>query len=367
MEEVLSVLPLDPMSTAWLAPDWEEEEQSDEIVREKHLLLDHIVERGQEPLRIDKYLLTKIGSLTRSKVQQGIDDGLVNINQKPIKANYKVRPGDHLLVYTYREPDITEILPENIPLDIVYEDDDLLLIHKPYNMVVHPGHGNYTGTVVNALSYYLGQQNPESTQLPRIGLVHRIDKDTTGLLVVGKSEKAINGLSEQFKDHTVERTYQALVWGDVEEDEGRIETYIGRHERLRKIFTVYDADDEKGKHAITHYRVLERLHYVTLVECRLETGRTHQIRVHMKHIGHTLFNDSTYGGDRILKGTVFSKYQQFVDNCFKLLPRQALHAKTLGFVHPITREKVFFESELPADMEAVLEKWRTYVKAKKPV
>ena len=344
--------------------DTEDEEISNEEQAEKHVFLDLMVDKGQEPLRIDKFLQTKVAGLTRSKVQQAIDDGLVLINDAIVKANYKVRPGDRMVAYTFREPESTEIIPEDIPLDIVYEDDDLMVINKPFNMVVHPGHGNYTGTVVNALSFYL-QKEDEAAQLPRIGLVHRIDKDTTGLLVIGKTEKAMNHLSEQFKDHTVNRRYVALVWGDVSEDEGTIDTYIGRHQRLRKIFDVYQPDEETGKHAITHYKVIERLNYVTLVECRLETGRTHQIRVHMKHIGHTLFNDKTYGGDRILKGTVYSKYKQFVENCFALLPRQALHAKTLGFIHPITGKEMYFESELPSDMKQVIEKWQVFAKARK--
>jgi 23S rRNA pseudouridine1911/1915/1917 synthase len=353
------------MSNQIVNRDFEEDESLDEPVQEKHILLDFVVEKGQEPLRIDKYLMSKIAGITRSKVQQAIDDELVMVNGKVIKQNYKIKPDDHLVAYTFREPVSTEILPENIPLNIVYEDDDVLIINKPYDMVVHPGHGNWSGTVVNAVSYYLQQQNPDQEQLPRIGLVHRIDKDTTGLLVIGKTENAVNKLSDQFAAHTVNRLYYALVWGDLENNEGTIDTYIGRHERLRKIFDVYQADDEKGKHAITHYKVIERFNYVTLIECSLETGRTHQIRVHLKHIGHTLFNDKTYGGDRVLKGTVFSKYKTFVDNCFSLLPRQALHAKTLGFIHPTTGKQIDFESELPEDMQQVLERWRVYVKAKK--
>lgn len=344
--------------------DLEEEEINDEQEKEKFIFYDFVVENGQEPLRIDKYLMTKIAGVTRNKVQQAIDDECVVINNKIVKANYKIKPTDHVLVYTFREPESTEIIPENIPLDIVYEDDDVLVINKPYNMVVHPGHGNYTGTVVNGLAYYLQQKSEDKTQLPRIGLVHRIDKDTTGLLVVGKTESAVLHLSNQFKEHTVNRKYNAIVWGDVEQNEGTISTYIARHERLRKIFTTYTEDEEKGKHAITHYKVLERFNYVTLIECKLETGRTHQIRVHMKHIGHTLFNDATYGGDRVLKGTVFSKYKSFVENCFTLCPRQALHAKTLGFVHPTTGKNMLFESELPSDMQQVLARWKVYVKAK---
>lgn len=344
--------------------DLEEEDNLQDVPTEKHVLMDFVVERGQESFRIDKYLMTKIASITRNKVQQAIDEGLVIVNDKPIKQNYKIRPGDHIVAYTFREPVSTEILPENIPIDIVYEDDEVMVIHKNPGMVVHPGVGNYSGTLVNAVSYYFQQQHLDEATLPRIGLVHRIDKDTSGLLVFGKTEAAILHLSDQFKEHTVDRRYHALVWGDVEADEGTINTFIGRNERNRKIYDTYDEDDGKGKHAITHYKVLERMNYVTLVECKLETGRTHQIRVHMKHIGHTLFNDAAYGGDRILKGTVFSKYKSFVENCFALCPRQALHAKTLGFIHPRTGEKLHFESELPADMSAVLGRWHVYVKAK---
>jgi 23S rRNA pseudouridine1911/1915/1917 synthase len=352
------------MNSNIINTDFEEDESHDELVLEKHILMDFVIEKGQEPLRIDKYLMTKIAGITRSKVQQAIDDECVLVNDKIIKQNYKIKPNDHVLAYTFREPVSTEIIPENIPLNIVYEDDDVLVINKPYNMVVHPGHGNWSGTVVNAVMYYLQQKNPDAEILPRVGLVHRIDKDTTGLLVIGKTEEAVLKLSDQFAKHTVNRRYNALVWGDVAENEGTVDTYIGRHERLRKIFDTYDADEEKGKHAVTHYSVLERFNYVSLVECRLETGRTHQIRVHMKSIGHTLFNDETYGGNRILKGTVYSKYKTFVDNCFALCPRQALHAKTLGFIHPTTGKQIDFESELPSDMQAVLERWRVYVKAK---
>jgi 23S rRNA pseudouridine1911/1915/1917 synthase len=353
------------MSNQLVNRDLEEDESLEDQPLEKHVLLDFVVEKGQEPLRIDKYLMSRIAGITRSKVQQAIDDELVFVNDKIVKQNYKIKPDDHLVAYTFREPVSTEILPENIPLNIVFEDDDVLVINKPYDMVVHPGHGNWSGTVVNAVSYYLQQQYPDQEQLPRIGLVHRIDKDTTGLLVIGKTEAAVNKLSDQFAAHTVNRLYYALVWGDVEGEGGTVKSYIGRHERLRKIFDVYQEDDGKGKHAITHYKVIERFNYVTLIECRLETGRTHQIRVHMKHIGHTLFNDKTYGGDRVLKGTVFSKYKSFVENCFAILPRQALHAKTLGFIHPSSGKQINFESALPEDMAQVLERWRVYVKAKK--
>ncbi len=343
----------------------EEDELFSDIEPEKQCILDIKVDRGQEPLRIDKFIMTRIAGSTRSKVQQAITDDMVLINGAPIKQNYKVRPGDALQVYAYKYAESQEIVPENIPLNIVYEDEDLLVINKPYNMVVHPGVGNYSGTVVNALSYYLQQADAPSGELPRVGLVHRIDKDTTGLLVVGKTEQALNHLAEQFKAHTVDRKYLALVWGDPEENSGSIRTNIARHQRHRKLFDNYEYEGEIGKHAITHYNVLQRFNYVCLVECILETGRTHQIRVHMKHIGHTLFNDKMYGGDKILKGTIFSKYRQFVDNCFSILPRQALHAKTLGFDHPRTGKRLFFESELPNDMQQVIDKWNTYVKAKK--
>jgi 23S rRNA pseudouridine1911/1915/1917 synthase len=357
-------LPLCDMNEEFQTEELEDDDLLDVPAPVKRILLDFIVEGGQEPLRIDKYLLLKIASVTRNKVQQAIDDGLVEINGKVVKQNYKIKPGDHVMAYTFREPPSTEVLPENIPIDIVYEDNEVLVINKKPNMVVHPGVGNYTGTLVNAVYFHLQQQQKDAGELPRIGLVHRIDKDTSGLLVFGKTEKAIVHLSAQFKAHTVYRRYNAIVWGDVETEEGTIDTFIGRNERNRKVYDTFDEDDGKGKHAITHYKVLERFNYVTLVECRLETGRTHQIRVHMKHIGHTLFNDAMYGGDRILKGTVFSKYKSFVDNCFELCPRQALHAKTLGFIHPETGEAMHFESELPDDISKVIERWRVYVKAK---
>ncbi|MBU3675812.1 MAG: RluA family pseudouridine synthase [Chitinophagaceae bacterium] len=344
---------------------FDDDEITDEAPAERRLVLDLVIDGGQEPLRIDKFIQNRMGSSTRNKIQQGIEDGDVLINGKPVKANYKVRPGDVLHIYSFKPPESQEIIPENIPLDIVYEDDDVIVLNKPAGMVVHPGVGNYSGTVVNALSYYLQEKGSTSAELPRVGLVHRIDKDTTGLLVVGKTEKAMYGLAEQFKAHTVDRRYTALVWGDVEEEEGTIRTNIARHTRFRKLFDTYEYEGEIGKTAVTHYRVLERFNYVTLVQCELETGRTHQIRVHMRSIGHTLFGDKTYGGDSILKGTVFSKYKQFVENCFALLPRQALHAQTLGFTHPITGERLFFEQALPADLTAVLDKWHTYVKAKK--
>lgn len=316
-----------------------------------------VVDKGQEPLRIDKFIQKRIEGATRNKVQQSIDAGMVLVNDKTVKANYKVRPLDRLVVYSTKSPESTETKPQDIPLNIVYEDEDVMVINKPAGMVVHPGCGNPDGTLVNALAFYLGDK--VDPNIPRFGLVHRIDKNTSGLLVIGKSEKAMSDLAKQFFDHTVQRRYMALVWGDFEEEEGTVEAHVGRHQRLRKIMDAYP-DGEYGKEAITHYKVLERFNYVSLITCQLETGRTHQIRVHMQHIGHSLFNDDTYGGDRIVKGTIFAKYKQFVENCFEIMPRHALHAKTLGFVHPRTRQLMQFESELPEDFTTVLEKWRRY-------
>lgn len=336
-----------------LEDELEDGEGSEELYERVNL----VVDKGQEPLRIDKFVQNRIEGATRNKVQQAIEAGMVLVNDKPVKANYKVRPLDRLIVYSTRSPESTEIKPENIPLNIVFEDDDILIINKPPGMVVHPGCGNPNGTLVNALAYYLGDS--ADPNIPRFGLVHRIDKNTSGLLVVAKSEKAMSDLAKQFFDHTVQRRYMALVWGDFEEEEGTVIAHVGRHQRFRKIMDAYP-DGEYGKEAITHYQVLERFNYVSLIACKLETGRTHQIRVHMQHIGHSLFNDDTYGGDRILKGTIFAKYKQFVENCFEIMPRHALHAQTLGFIHPRTRQPVLFESELPADFTAVLEKWRKY-------
>ena len=317
------------------------------------------VDSGQAPLRIDKYLSDHLRDTSRHRVQLAIEADYVRVGDKVVKANYKVRPLDVItLMMPYRRRGI-EIKPEPIPLDIVYEDDDLMVINKPAGLVVHPGHGNYSGTLVNALAYYLGRQ-PEASEDGRMGLlVHRIDKDTSGLLVVAKDDAAQIDLARQFFHHSIERRYWALVWGNNAEDEGTIDAPIGRDPNDRLRFRVC-ADETLGKHAVTHYRVLERFGYVTLVECRLETGRTHQIRVHMNHIGHPLFNDARYGGDRILKGTLYTKYKQFIDNCFALCPRQALHAKTLGFIHPRTKKEISLDSEIPSDMSALLEKWRRY-------
>lgn len=320
------------------------------------------IDKGQEPLRIDKWLQIRTEGNTRNKIQQAIDNGFVTVNGKNVKSNYKVKPFDEILIISVINPEYTELKSENIPLNIVFEDDDVLVINKPANMVVHPGVGNYSGTLLNGVVYHLLQQNPElnEDELPRFGMVHRIDKNTTGLIVLAKNGNAAAHLTKQFFNHTVQRKYTALVWGDIENNEGTITGHIARHKQYRKMFDVYP-EGEIGKHAITHYKVLERMNYVTLVECVLETGRTHQIRVHMKYIGHTLFNDWEYGGDKILKGTIYTKYKQFVENCFKACPRCALHAKTLGFIHPTTGNELFFEAPLPDDMQNVIDKWRNYI------
>ncbi|MDP2421127.1 RluA family pseudouridine synthase [Sediminibacterium sp.] len=335
------------------------EEQSDALYERKIFTVD----KGQEPFRIDKWVQMHMEGATRNKVQQGIEAGFLTVNGKTVKSNYKIKPGDEIILMSLINPEHTILKEEPIPLNIVYEDDFLMVINKPPNMVVHPGVGNFNGTLLNGVAYYLRQQNPQLNEesLPRFGLVHRIDKNTTGLIVLAKTGEAAAHLAKQFFNHTVNRRYIALVWGNIQEEEGTINAHIARHKQHRKMFDAYPEGDT-GKHAITHYKVLERFNYVTLVECKLETGRTHQIRVHMKHIGHTLFNDIEYGGDKILKGTIYSKYKQFVDNCFEACPRCALHAKTLGFIHPNTGKEIFFESPMPADMEAAVEKWRQYSK-----
>lgn len=320
-----------------------------------------VADKGQQPLRVDKYLMNKIENATRNKIQQAAKDGNIHVNDSPVKQNYKVKGGDVVQVLFEHPPYEFLLTPEDIPLDIVFEDEAVVVVNKPAGMVVHPGHGNYSGTLINALTFHFDNLPNNSSNRP--GLVHRIDKDTSGLLVIAKTEEVMTNLSKQFFNKTTEREYVALVWGNVEEDEGTIEGNIGRHPKNRLQNTVFEGDDaEKGKPAVTHFKVLERLGYVTLLSCRLETGRTHQIRVHLKHIGHTLFNDERYGGDSILKGTHFSKYKQFVENCFKVLPRQALHARTLGFVHPFSGEQMRFETPIPEDMELCLEKWRNYSK-----
>ena len=334
-----------------------------EALFEKHII---VIDKGQEPLRIDKFLMQRIEGATRNKIQQAIENEMVLVNDKPVKTNYKIRSADRIVIYDSNAPETSEITPQEMDLNIVYEDDDIIVINKPVNMVVHPGSGNPDQTLVNGIAWHLRKNSPDldESSLPRYGLVHRIDKNTSGLIVLAKSQKAMSDLAKQFFDHTVHRRYVALVWGDVMEESGTVIAHVGRHLRFRKLFTAYP-DGEHGKEAITHYKVLERFNYVTLVECRLETGRTHQIRVHMQYIGHPLFNDDFYGGDRIVKGTVYSIYKQFVENCFAICPRQALHARELGFIHPVTRQQMFFKSELPDDISAVVDKWRKYVNAKK--
>lgn len=319
-----------------------------------------VADKGQGLLRIDKFISCRIEGISRSRIQDAAEAGCIRVNDVAVKSNYKVKPLDVITIVMDRPRREIEIIPENIPLDIVYEDTDLMVINKPAGLVVHPGHGNYTGTLVNAIAFHLKDSADYDAKDPRLGLVHRIDKDTSGLLVIAKNPFTKAHLSNQFFHKTTKRLYQALVWGNVENNEGRIEGNIGRSLKNRLQMTVFQ-DEMQGKPAITNYKVIERLGYVTLVECRLETGRTHQIRVHMKYIGHTLFNDERYGGDQILKGTNFSKYKQFIQNCFTVCPRQALHAKMLGFVHPKTGEELIFETPLPDDMNILIEKWRKYI------
>ncbi len=335
--------------------------ENDTDVQENDLYEHHHITatKGQEPLRVDKFLMNFIENATRNKIQKSAKDGNIWVNGKIVKQNYKVKAGDEVKVMFEHPPHEFLLVPEDIPIDIVYEDDALLVVNKPAGMVVHPGHGNYSGTLINALLHHIEDLPENSNERP--GLVHRIDKDTSGLLLVAKTEKAMTHLAKQFFDKTSEREYVALVWGNMKEDEGTIEGHIGRHPKNRLQMHVYPEGDV-GKEAVTHFKVLERLGYLTMVSCKLETGRTHQIRAHMKYIGHTLFNDERYGGDKILKGTTFTKYKQFVENAFKIIPRQALHAKTLGFVHPTTKKMMRFDSELPEDMANCIEKWRGYSK-----
>ncbi len=334
-----------------------------DIAEEENEIFEHFrfeVDQGQSLLRVDKYLMARIMNASRNKIQAAANAGLILVNSDPVKPSYKVKPNDVVAVMMTRPLREIELIPEDIPLEILYEDKDLIVINKPAGMVVHPAYGNYRGTVVNALLGHFNQNNGTAgagTAGPL--LVHRIDKDTSGVMLVAKNEEAQTLLGKQFFHHTIERKYWAIVWGDVKADSGTITGHIGRSPKNRKVFTVFPEGDH-GKHAVTHYKVIERLGYVTLIECELETGRTHQIRVHLKYIGHPLFNDETYGGDEILKGTTFTKYKQFVSNCFKLCPRQALHAKSLGFIHPVNRKQVYFESDLPGDMTGLIEKWRHY-------
>ena len=349
------------MDTERLYNEPEEAVEDEEQGMFEHFRLN--VDPGQAPMRVDKFMATHLEDTSRHRVQCAIKEGYVRVGDKVAKANLIVRPGDVIrFMMPYRRRG-TEILPEDIPLDIVYEDDDLLVVNKAAGMVVHPGHGNYNGTLVNALAFHLGISQGPDAEDERMGiLVHRIDKDTSGLLVVAKNDETQMDLARQFFEHSIERLYVAVVWGNIQEDDGTIDGNIGRDPNDRLRFKVYPDDDEKGKRAVTHYKVLERFGYVTVVQCQLETGRTHQIRVHMSHIGHPLFNDARYGGSEIRKGTIYAKYRQFIENCFELCPRQALHAKTLGFIHPKTGETIRFDSRLPDDMTALIEKWRAYVK-----
>lgn len=330
-----------------------DQEESDDTLFEHHRV---VVDPGQHIKRIDKFLVDRLERTSRSKIQNACDNGFVKVNGVVTKSSYKIKPNDVISIEMPYPVHDKEVIPENIPLEIIYEDDDLIVLNKPMNMVVHPGFGNYSGTLVNALVYHF-QNLPKRTD-SHPGLVHRLDKHTTGVMVIAKTEYSLAHLAKQFYDRTIERRYVALAWGDVEKD-GTVIGHVGRTIQDRKVFAVFE-DGSRGKHAVTHYKVLERLGYVTLVECKLETGRTHQIRVHMKHIGHTLFGDFEYGGDKVLRGTTFAKYKQFVENCFAILPRQALHARSLGFVHPTTGEYMYFEKDLPDDMREVLERWRRY-------
>jgi len=341
--------------------------EEDELEEEQDDLFEHHrfrADPGQEALRIDLFLMDRVPNTSRNKIQNAAKNGNIKVNDQDVKPNYKVRPGDVISIvmpYPIRE---IELISQDIPLDIIYEDDDLCVINKNAGLVVHPGHGNYSGTLVNALLFHFGNlPSVAGSPEPRPGLVHRLDKLTTGVMVVAKKEEALTNLAGQFYDRSTERRYVALAWGDLDQD-GTVEGHIGRSLKNRKVMDVFP-DGEYGKHAVTHYKVLERLGYVTLLECKLETGRTHQIRAHMKHIGHPLFGDMEYGGDKLLKGTSFTKYKQFVDNCFKMLPRQALHARSLGFTHPSSGEWLSFESPIPEDMLAVLEKWRNYIGSRK--
>lgn len=332
------------------------ESNDDDLFIHHHI----VVDPGQSLLRIDKYLMDRLPNVTRSRIQEGIKQGFIKVNEQIIKSNHRVHPGDEVRIYLPEPPRDTEVIPEDITLNIVYEDDSLLIVNKPAGMVVHPAFNNWTGTLVNALSFHFQHLPTMKDNDGRPGLVHRIDKDTSGLLVIAKTEKAMNHLAKQFFNHSIERTYQALIWGEPDDSKGTIDVNLGRSLKDRRVTAAFPEGDY-GREAITHYSVLKTMRYVSLIQCNLETGRTHQIRAHMKYIGHPIFNDHTYGGDQILKGTVFSKYKAFVQNCFKQIPRQALHAKTLGFIHPDTNKQVQFDSELPEDFSSVLDKWEGYV------
>lgn len=333
------------------------DEQDDELFEHHRIVAD----AGQSLVRIDKFLMDRLPNVTRTKIQAGIHEGFVKVNDQPIKPSYKVHPNDVVIVSMPEPPRDTDVKPENIPLDIVFEDEHLMVINKPAGMVVHPAFQNWTGTLVNALTYHFQNLPQMKGNEGRPGLVHRIDKNTSGLLVIAKSEIAMISLAKQFFDHSIQRTYNAIVWGIPDPSEGTINVNVGRSLKDRRVTTAFPKGDF-GRHAITHYKLLQDLRYVSVIECRLETGRTHQIRAHMKYFGHPVFSDDMYGGNEVLKGTIFSKYKQFVENCFKIIPRQALHAKSLGFIHPITKEFLQFDSELPADFKEVIEKWEHYVK-----
>jgi len=333
----------------------QETDESQEMFEHHRIIADP----GQTPIRIDKFLFNRIVNVSRNKIQNAAKAGTILVNDKPVKSNYKIRPEDVISVVLSHPPRELNILAEDIPIEVIYEDKDVIVVNKPAGMVVHPAHANYSGTLLNALAGYFQKEGRGEVENGFGYLVHRIDKDTTGLLLVAKNELAQTIIAKQFFDHSVERVYQAIVWGDFDEESGTIEGNIGRHPKDRREMTVFK-DGSSGKPAVSHYKVLEPLGYVTVVECRLETGRTHQIRAHFRFIGHPLFNDERYGGNLILKGTTFTKYKQFVQNCFKILPRQALHAKTLGFTHPTTGEKLFFDTDLPEDMQSVIDKWRLY-------
>ncbi len=322
-------------------------------------------DKGQAPLRIDKYLQNKLEGTSRSRIQSAAETNSIYVNNRPVKSNYKVKPGDVISVLLPHPPRKLELIPQDIPLNIIYEDNQLIVLNKKPGMVVHPGHGNYTGTLVNAMMHHLKDNPLFQSGEERPGLVHRIDKNTSGLLVVAKTELAMSNLALQFFNKTTKRTYTALVWGEPTEEEGTITGHLGRNPKDRKKMMVFP-DGDQGKNAVTHYRIMERLGYVTLVECRLETGRTHQIRAHFQYLKHPLFNDNEYGGDKILRGTTFTKYKQFVKNCFNILSRQALHARSLGFIHPTTKKELLFESEIPEDMSIVIEKWRKYISGREP-
>lgn len=351
-----------------MSEDFLEEIEEDEIeeVGERQDLFEHfrfVVDKGQAMVRIDKHLVNCMSNTSRNRIQEAADAGNILVNGNPVKSNYRIKPNDVITIVLAYPPNEFEIIPQNIPLNIVYEDDDILLVNKQPNLVVHPGFGNFDGTLLNAVAWHLKDNPNFDANDSRIGLVHRIDKDTSGLILIAKTEEAKAHLGKQFFNKTTQRRYHALVWGNVKEDEGTIVGALARDPRDRMQFTVFpDGENPFAKHAVTHYKVLERMAYVTLVECRLETGRTHQIRVHMKHIGHPLFNDERYGGHIILKGNTTAMYKAFVKNCFFICPRQALHAKTLGFVHPRTGEMMYFESELPDDMSEIIDKWRRYAK-----